>query len=103
MRDGVSRTRESHQRLASTTMLMKNDEDNGEEEDGAGNGIYILFILKPPGIFFVCFCSVGFSCYAYIRMRGRQALVRLIGFHTAYPEFRVRQIYEFSTPIPCPV
>lgn len=85
-------------------MLMKNGEDNGEEEDGAGNGIYIhTFILKPPGIFFVCFCSVGFSCYAYIRTRGRQALVRLIGFHTAYPEFRVRQIYEFSTPIPCAV
>lgn len=95
MRDGVSRTRENHQRLASTTMLMENGEDNGEGEDGAGNGIYILFILKPPGNFFVCFCSIGFSCCTYIRTRGRRALVKSIGFHT-YPESRERQICEFS-------
>lgn len=60
MRDGVSRTRESHQRLASTTMLMKNGEDNGEEEDGAGNGIYIhTFYIETSWHVFVCFVLWG--------------------------------------------
>lgn len=59
MRDGVSRTRESHQRLASTTMLMKNDEDNGEEEDGAGNGIYILLYLDLLASFLFVFVLWG--------------------------------------------
>lgn len=62
MRDGDSRTRENHQRLASTPMLMKNGEDNGEEEDGAGN--YLSFILNH-------FCFVFAACCAYIRRRSR--------------------------------
>lgn len=79
MRDGTSRARENYQRLVSTTMLMRNGEDNGGKKTKQGmRYIYILYIE-----IFVYFCSVGFfGCT----------------FHTAYPESRVRQICELFTP-----